>query len=252
MRGREEVGQDERRGLARDGGGIGNPAGEAFGHGVQRGIRAGGADRVGILVHGEDASHAEARGGDGEDARTGAEIDCRRGRAGLDDPLELHEATGGRTVMPGAEGPCRLDHQRHASGLARARLPRRDDQKARTDGKRTEVRAPGLAPVGVGQRGDGRGVGRREAERAKAVGIGPDARGERRGLRVRGKERAEGGRATRHLLFDHAESAELPQEVGERLGDLVGSGDGELPVSGGHQSRSFFIRSRKAEISGVP
>ena len=93
--------------------------------------------------------------------------------------------------------------------------------------------APGVRPVFVGEGLDAKVGGRREAQLTQGVQVDPNAvRKRARGDRLR-KERAERGAVARPLFLDDPQRAELPGEVGQPFGEIVGDTDRELPVSGG-------------------
>src|SRR5581483_9781500 len=183
------------------------------------------------------------------------DVEDRGARLGGEGLLEEHEAALGGAVMPGAEGPTGLDHDREPARRARrlrrlAVEPRRHHAQTAARDVGREGLLPGAGPRLVQQRGDLRVAGLGEAERAQRVAVGPDRveqPGGRDGFREEGAHlRGGAGR----LLLHHAEGALLPEEVGQAIGGVGGGGNGELPER--HQlPKRFFIRSTNLDTRGL-
>src|SRR6184192_435988 len=200
-------------------------------------VRHRGGDGVGVVVDREDLTDAEPRGGDREHARAGPEVDQPARRHPGDQRLQPLEAPERARMLSGAEGAAGLDRDHEAPVRGRL-VPGRRDQQAFADGQRPEVGAPGLRPVLARERDNARLAGLGKAERGEPGEVLADALLEgagEEGLREEGaKPRSTAG----HLLLDDAERSQLPDEVRQALGRLLGNLDGELPVAGGRHRLS--------------
>ncbi len=184
-----------------------------------------------------------------EDPAPGADVEHACGRPRREGALQQHEAALGAAVMPGAEGPARLDHERDAGRGGGTGLPRGQHEEALTDGARGEGLLPGTRPCRVEERRDLRVVSVGKAERTERRAVSADGGQERgRGGRL-GKEGTQARGLGGHFLLDHTEGALLPEEVGQSVGGLGRGGNGELPER--HQvPKSFFIRSTNFDSRG--
>jgi hypothetical protein len=122
-------------------------------------------------------------------------------------------------VVARAERPARLDGDDETPRLG-GRLPRRGDEQPPADGDRTEVRAPRLRPVLLGDRGHARAAGGGESQRDEGIEVGVDASGERGHVVAVDEERAQAPRAVRAGFLHDAERAQLPHEVRETFGGI--------------------------------
>ena len=249
---RDEIGDDERYLTDVERGRIVNATLHGGADAVAIGVRRGGGNRVGILVDGQHARDAEPCERDREDPRARSEIQ-RLARSGeADGALDRFQTARGAAVVPRAERPAGLDHEHDPVRRVRC-FPRGGHDEAPPDDDRSEVLTPRVGPAGVFERRDARTTDRAEAEGGEAVRVGGHALAEDGGRSRFGKERPELRPLARSLLFDHAECAALPEEVGEALGRGRWNGEGQLPVAGGRThrySRSFLTRSMNEESSG--
>src|SRR5439155_10091947 len=211
-----------------------------------------GGNRVGILVDGQHARDPEPCERDREDPRARSEVQ-RPARGGeADGALDRFQTARGAAVVPGAERPARLDHEYDPIRRVRG-LPGGGHDEALPDDDRSEVLTPCVGPARVFERRDAWTTDRAEAEGGEPVRVGGHALAEDGGRSRLWKEGAELRSLARSLLFDHAERAALPEEVGEAFGRGGWNGEGQLPITGGwthRYSRSFLTRSMNEESSG--
>src|SRR5207247_1053201 len=237
VRGGQEIGHDERRRRLVERARVAEDTAHAIADPVAGRVRHRGGDGVGVVVDREDLTDAEPRGGDREHARAGPEVDQPARRRPGDQRLQPLEAPERARMLSGAEGAAGLDRDHEAPVRGRL-VPGRRDQQAFADGQRPEVGAPGLRPVLARERDNARLAGLGKAERGEPGEVLADALLEgagEGGLREEGaKPRSTAGR----LLLDDAERSQLPDEVRQALGRLLGNLDGELPVAGGRHRLS--------------
>jgi N6-adenosine-specific RNA methylase IME4 len=132
----EEIGEDERE--ERDVAERLGPCHEeldAPGAAVARGVDPRGRDGVRIHVESHDEAGAQLGGGDGENARAGADVEDAVGPRVGDGLVEERQAALGAAVVSRAEGAPRLDHDRD-SARSVGRFPRRLDPESPPNGPR--------------------------------------------------------------------------------------------------------------------
>ncbi len=119
------------------------------------GVLSADADRSRVVVERFDGGIAQFGGGDGQDARSGSDVQERLVLAGPAAAGELLQAKEGGVVVAGAEAQSRVQND-HPLPLARAATaPSGLDEEEGADFDRFEMPFPGFGPILARQRFDG-------------------------------------------------------------------------------------------------
>ncbi len=135
-------------------------------HPVEPDIALGDTRRHRVDVAREHRAMCQSRDGDGEDARSGADVERVPDRPGADGALDSEQAAGGRAVVAGAESLARLDFDGDVIGPALVAVVRAVDQEA-AGAHRLEAFKRLRDPVGLRQARYDEARGRRAEHRTR-------------------------------------------------------------------------------------